>query len=128
MPSSLFHQKWGVRLTLFIFLVAIWFGLQAYRRLSSHDEYVPRAVPATAPTRSVEEIRAAWRQDVERILKAYEQDRNATSARDTLLGLTVAREDQDAHLRLVLALNAVVEGVLDADKKWQAAKTAFEQR
>ena len=128
MITSVFRQKWGIRLALFVFLVAIWFGLQAYRRFFVQEPTVLRVPPAPVSAPSLEETRATWRQNVKRIVAMYDQDKQAERAREALLALTVAREDQEAHLRLVLALNALIEGASGADKKWQTAQALFEKQ
>lgn len=125
---SVFRSKWGIRFVLFGGLVLVWFGLQAYRRFVYRDQFTPRPVTSLpSAAQSPEQMRAMWRQRVEGIIQGYEQGKDASRARDALLGLTVAREDQEVHLRLVLALNAIVEKAADAELKWQEAKKAFER-
>lgn len=126
--TSVFRSKWGIRVVLFGFLVLAWFGLQAYRRVAYREQFISRPTPSASPARSLEETRAIWRQEAKRIVRMYDEEKEPTKARDALLGLTVTREDQEAHLRLVLALNALAEKNANADVKWQEAKKGFETR
>jgi hypothetical protein len=99
-------------------LGVLFFGIQRWRIYRA----TPKLFPTTAPAHSSEEIRTNWKADVKRIVEQYDRDQNALVARDALIGLTVALEDQEAHLALVLALQAAIDGQKTAATQWQAAK------
>ena len=75
-----------------------------------------------APPVPVEQLHGYWLGKVKGILAAYDQDQNATKARDALAGLRVASEDRDVHLALVLAFETKVQGQAGADEKIVSAR------
>ena len=85
--------------------------------------------PAPLVTRSPEELEAAWRAEVERVIAAYEQNKDAAQARGDLLRLVVPGPRRDLHLSLVLALDGLVRQESGAEARWQqavaAARAAF---
>ncbi len=126
MASSVFRERWGIRLGVFASLCLVLLVLRFHgqrRELSA-----PIAIIPPASVRSLAQIHIDWQKAVRDILTTYEQDHQAIRARDALLALTVAPTDQQTHLQLVLALNAVSEGASKADAKWKAAKQAFLQQ
>ncbi len=62
------------------------------------------------PSRPASEIHREWKERVANILRVYDDTHDARVARDTLLALTVTRDDQTIHLQLVLAFQALVDG------------------
>ncbi len=60
-------------------------------------------------TVSSAELHANWVQRTDEIRRAYESDRDAARARDALLALRVTREDQQAHLDLVLRYERLLD-------------------
>lgn len=124
MNLSIFRERWGVRLMVFALLCLVLLFL----RLRTGSSTVTRDVPPSpAPPLSVSstQIHADWQTAVRSVIVSYEQDQEAAKARDALLGLRVVSTDQDIHLRLVLALNALAEQAVGAGAKWQSAKQAF---
>lgn len=62
------------------------------------------------PPKSPEQLRSGWIVGVKAALTQYDQDQNAQTAMDSLLALTVPSSDRDAHLKLVLAFQAMTNG------------------
>ncbi len=118
---SLFQNRWGMRLTIFAILLLILFGLQWRARHSQAP--TASSTPIMAPSSA--QIHATWQTNVQKILTDYDQNQSAIVARDGLLALTVARDDQPVHLQLVLAFNGLVEQVPDASVKLQTARDQF---
>lgn len=63
-----------------------------------------------------------WQERVKDILRSYDEEKNAVSARDALLALTVSRDDQSTHLALVLAFNALAEGKTEGQRQLDEAR------
>lgn len=97
--------------------VTIWF--KSYRLASSGT---------AQPTRSSEEIHTEWIEKTQKIINQYTQDHEAEQARDELIRLTVTAEDRDAHLALVLALEALHQKSDGAETRFEAAVQLFHQR
>ena len=87
----------------------------------------PMTAPLNLPTRAATEIHTEWRTSVQRLLAQYDQDQNATAMRDALLRLTVAGEDRERHLALVLALNGVIGNDTKAKEKFAEVRQVFER-
>jgi acylphosphatase len=104
MTFSLFRGRWAVRLLVFLGLLLVLFVLQRGFFRSS-----PEAPVSSPSVRTSAEMQQTWRSEVQTILRQYDQDQNAAKAREALLGLTVAREDQAKHLGLV----GIVENLQD---------------
>lgn len=123
MTFSVFRERWGVRLGVILGLLLILFVIQrGFFRSPSSDGVVSRS-----NTRTAAQLQQTWRSEVQAILRQYDQDQNAASARESLLGLTVAREDQAKHLALVLAFNASSERQPNADALLAQARDGFER-
>ncbi len=74
---------------------------------------VQRVYTRTAPAQqafSSAELHAAWIARTQEIVRDYESNHDAARARDALLALRVAREDQQAHLDLVLRYERLIDG------------------
>ena len=126
MKLSLFGRRWGIRILIFVLLgLALW-------ALRIHNARRPMEAPigkVAAPSSvSLAQMHTDWQKIVRDTAARYEQDHDATRARDALLALTVAPVDQAMHLQLVLALNALVEGAPGADAKWKASLQSFSQQ
>lgn len=122
MTFSLFRGRWAVRLLVFLGLLLVLFVLQRGFFRSS-----PEAGVSSPSVRTSAEMQQTWRSEVQTILRQYDQDQNAAKAREALLGLTVAREDQAKHLGLVLAFHAVVERQSNAEASLLRARSEFER-
>lgn len=123
MKLSLFGGRWGVRLLIFV-LLGVTFLILRMRNTQRFIE-APIGKVAPLPTVSLAQMHTDWQKTVRDVAAHYEQDHDAARARDALLALTVAPADQSMHLRLVLALNALVEGASGAGAKWKEALQAF---
>ncbi len=123
MTFSVFRERWGVRLLVFLALLLVLFVLQRGFFRSSAGDTAP-----APPVRTSAQMHQAWRAEVQAILGQYDQDQNAAKAREALLGLTVAREDQAKHLALVLAFNASSERQPNADELLAQARDGFERQ
>lgn len=86
------------------------------------------AAVEVVPARSQAEIHRTWVQGVRKVLAAHDQDRDALKARDALLALSVRTDDQDVHLALVLALQGIMDGKVEAAQKLVEAQQAFTNR
>ncbi len=123
MTFSLFRERWGVRLLVILGLLFILFVVQrGFFRPPSSEGAASRS-----NTRTAAQLSQGWRSEVQAILRQYDQDQNASKAREALLGLTVAREDQAKHLALVLAFNALSERQPKADELLAQARDGFER-
>lgn len=121
MIFSLFRQRWAVRLLVFLALLFVLFLLQRGLFRSSPGAVVSPSLRTSA------EMQQTWRSEVQTILRQYDQDQNAAKARESLLGLTVVREDQAKHLGLVLAFNGIVERQPNAEASLVRARSEFER-
>lgn len=120
--NSFAKRGWIIRIVVFLMLLAILFFLRSRSR-----SLVPSDPSSSQPSVSSVERHREWRSKVENILNDYDRTSNAAQARDGLLGLTVAPEDRDMHLKLVLAFQAVVDGASDASFKLQETRKEFLQ-
>lgn len=77
-------------------------GLVA-QRVYTRTVSVPR-------TLSSAELHATWVARTQEIARDYESNHDAAGARDALLALRVTREDQQAHLGLVLRYERLLDG------------------
>jgi len=66
-----------------------------------------------------------WRTDVQVILAAYDEKKDAVAARDALLAVRVPGSARDIHLALVLALTSIAEGDRSADARLETARVNF---
>lgn len=77
---------------------------------------------------SQEGLHTQWKTQVTTILSVFDQDQNAAKAKQDLLNLHVAKIDQDLHLNLVLAMEAIYSKASDGMEKLTQARTEFEKQ
>ena len=123
MKMSLFGRRWGIRIFVFVLLCLAFWALRIHSARKFVDAPIGKVTPSAAV--SLAQMHTDWQKMVREVSMRYEQDHDAARARDALLALTVAPADQATHLQLVLALNALAEGVSGADAKWKAAQQMF---
>lgn len=115
---KLSREVWIVSAVL-ILCSAAFFGLWYGYRTKRGAESPPQI------TKSSTEIRAEWRAGVEQAMAAYDQEQNAQQAKAALLRLTVPSDARDAHLALVLALEAKIQSRADAETRLQTAQALW---
>lgn len=115
--GSLRLGKWALRIVIFLCLLVVLWVLQRRKPV-----YLPSSPPGPVPAVSSEERHAVWQTSVASILEEYDRTKDATQARDALLSLVVTKEDQERHLRLVLAFQGLVDGTAKAAEALQQAR------
>ncbi|MFA6429590.1 MAG: hypothetical protein WCV84_03790 [Patescibacteria group bacterium] len=86
-----------------------------------------RSAQPVVSTPTTQDIRAAWNTGVSTTLVRFDTTKNAQEARDALLDLRVTAEDKEAHLRLVLAFQALLDKAKNAEALLKQAREAVEQ-
>jgi hypothetical protein len=111
--------KFTFGLIVVICLVAVFL---AWRQKKQPDE----VIPLSAPVRTVEEVGSDWRSDVTRILSEYDRTQDARAAEQGFLALRVVEQDQDLHLKFVLAFHAIGESRPEGKVQLTEARRRFE--
>lgn len=114
------------RVIVIIFVCLLAAIISIWQKVKPSPQSQPAApVYTLPPERPPEQIRLEWKQGVEGVLAAYDQDQNASKARDALLNLSVTNEEKSAHLELVLAFQAAVDKKPTATSDLQKARQKF---
>lgn len=117
--------SWNQRIALLLLLVVVLVS----GGVALHTRYQKGSAISTAPVSnsSPTEIHAAWRTSVQVIFAEYDRTQDAEAAKNGLLALRVIAPDQEVHLALVLALQAVTESRAGAKQSLDLARQRFDR-